>query len=123
MSSQSNSFATNAYVVGEIIITLAVIAFAAALLLDGNGTLVDTTIATSLSTAVTVFWFSRRASEQSSNAVTTLANGKLSALMSSLENARSDSSANQQMLSDKMDSLIGAVADKNETIAKAIKQP
>lgn len=107
--------------IGEIVVTIAALCFAALLLEWGNPTDVDRTVATTLATAVTIFWFQRRASEQANTAVTTIANGKLSALVGSLDQARSDSAGRDMVLSSKLDSLTAAVSHKQESIDKVVE--
>lgn len=67
------------YVIGEVLISVIVLAGAYALLFlsEDQGVKVA---ASGMASAVLVFWFQRRAGESGQNAVTTLANGKIDSL-------------------------------------------
>lgn len=77
-----DDFATRVYVVGEVLISVLALAGALAVLFFSTDQGVKLA-ASGLLSAVTVFWFQRRGSEQSNNNLATLANGKLSQLLNS----------------------------------------
>jgi hypothetical protein len=99
--SPSESFATRAYVIGEILIS--VLGLSGSMLVLFYSTDEGVKLAASgLLSAIAVFWFQRRASEQSNNNLAMLADGKLSQLL--------QSQAQQQQRTDAVVSLMGQLA-------------
>ncbi len=74
-----NNFATNAYVIGEIVISVVGLVGAGALFILSTNP-AATTLSSMLVSAVIVFWFSRRATEQATNKIQEISNGNLRAL-------------------------------------------
>jgi len=91
----SDQFATRVYVVGEVLISLLALSVGAFMVIYSSA-LGPQMVGSGLVSAVTVFWFQRRSSEQANNAVITLANGKLSSLME----AQQQTAMRQQALLD-----------------------
>lgn len=111
-----SEFATNIYVVGEVLISVIALVGALAVLFFSGDQDVKLT-ASGLLSAITVFWFSRRAAEQSNNNLTMLANGKLTQLLE----AQSMIASNQQAQVARTDGLVSLMARLTSSHEAAIK--
>jgi len=94
----TSEFGTRVYVVGEVLISVISLVGALMVLFYSSDQGVKLA-ASGILSAVTVFWFQRRQSEQSNNSLATLANGKLTQLLNS-----------QQQLQSRTDGLVTLMA-------------
>ena len=76
----SDSFATRVYVIGEVLISLAALGGGAAMVFYGADDAVQL-VGSGMVSGVIGVWFARRQGEQSNNALSQLANGKLSQVL------------------------------------------
>ena len=83
--SGQDAFASRAYVVGEILISLAALVGGSIMVFFG-GAESTKLVGSGMVSAVTALWFARRQGEQSNNNLAMLANGKLTQVLESTQN-------------------------------------
>lgn len=81
-------FATRVYVIGELIISLLTLGLGVALVYFGAERV--ELVGAGLVSAVTVFWFQRRASESSADKIQHISNGNLTSLRGEVAALKSD---------------------------------
>jgi len=102
MTPNNDVFATRVYVVGEVLVSLTALLGSMYLLVYGPDQSVKL-VASGVISAVTVFWFQRRATEQASNQMAYLANGKLTEMLN-----------NQSALTSRMDNVVSLAAQASK---------